>query len=194
MDPLEDITRLLLAGGAGDADALDEVFASVYPRLRELAGARLRDARRDSTLNATALIHEAYLKVQRRRGSPFRDRGHFFATAARAMRQVLINHAEARRAQKRGGGERDVTLDEGEVGTPEASAELLDLDRALARLERYSERQARVVECLFFAGLTLDDTAEALGVSRATVKRDWSTAKAWLFREMKGGRAAPERP
>ena len=190
MDPLEDITRLLHAAGAGRPGALDEAFASVYPRLRRLARGRRKGLAAQETLNTTALIHEAYLKVRGRTDSPFRDREHFFATAARAMRHVLINHAEAKRAAKRGGGARDVTLNESELPGAEPALELLDLDLALTRLEALNPRHARAVECLFFAGYTIEETAGALAVSPATVKRDWTMAKAWLLREMRGDAAA----
>lgn len=182
-DDLEGITRLLHAAGAGDAEAMEELYASVYPRLRRIAGARLRGQRRDATLGTTALVHEAYLKVAGKPGSDYADRGHFFALAAKAMRQVILNHAEKRSAAKRGGGALAVTLDDTPVD-PDADAELVALDSALTRLAELNERQGRVVECMFYAGLTVDETAEALDVSPATVKRDWATARAWLYREL----------
>ena len=184
MDDVEDITKLLIAAGSGDRDAMDEVFTSVYPRLRQIARARRHSWHGNPTLNTTALIHEAYLKVAGK--GQYKNRGHFFAVAAKAMRQVLINYAERKRAAKRGGGERDVTLDDGNAVSEDAVDELLILDQALNRLESMSERQSRVVECLFFAGFGIEETAEALEISPATVKRDWSTARAWLYREMQG--------
>lgn len=189
MDPVEEITELLQAAGAGDADAMDDVFASVYPRLRRIARGRRRSWHGNPTLDTTALVHEAYLKIARRSSTRFRNRGHFFAVAAKAMRQLLIDYAEKKRAAKRGGGEAPETLEEERVGAGEdapegAVLELLSLNAALERLEELEPRQGRVVECLFFLGLTIDETAETLDVSPATVKRDWSAAKAWLYREM----------
>ncbi len=181
----KEITRLLVAAGEGDPGAMDEVFASVYPRLRQLARSRRRDWKGHPTLNTTALIHEAYLKVASSQGAEYADRGHFFAVAARAMRQVLINYAERKRTAKRGGGGAQVTLREHDLVSDDAVDEVLALDQALRGLERLSDRQARVVECLFFAGLSVAETAEALGTSPATVKRDWTAARAWLYREMK---------
>ena len=136
-------------------------------------------------MNTTGLIHEAYMKVAGSDSGTYENRGHFFATAARAMRQVLINYAEKRSAQKRGGGAAEVTLYEDDAVTDGAMDELLSLDAALRGLEAMSPRQGQVVECLVFAGLSIAETAEALGISPATVKRDWATARAWLYREMR---------
>lgn len=184
-DELAPITRLLHAAAGGDPQAMDDVYASVYPRLRQIARSRLRSQRRDATLDTTALVHEAYLKVAAKPGNEYADRGHFFALAAKAMRQVILNQAEKRQAAKRGGGAIAVTLDD--VATaPDADAEIIALDAALTRLAALSERQSQVVECMFHAGLTVEETAEALGISPATVKRDWSTARAWLYRELRG--------
>lgn len=180
----DDITRLLSAAQDGSEGAMEEVFESVYPRLREIAHARRRGWQGDHTMNTTALIHEAYLKVAGSGSVEYQSRGHFFATTARAMRQVLINYAEKRSAKKRGGGVSEVTLYEDDAVADEALDELLALDAALKKLQTLSERQAQVVECLFFAGLGNADAAEALGISPATVKRDWTTARAWLYREM----------
>jgi RNA polymerase sigma factor (TIGR02999 family) len=188
MDEEQEITQLLMAAAGGDPAAMDEVFASVYPRLRKIARARRRSWHGNPTLNTTALIHEAYLKVGQ--SSRFENRGHFFAVASKAMRQVLINYAEQKKAAKRGGGERDVTLVEGSAVSDDAVDEIIILDQALSRLEELSERQSQVVECLFFGGLSVAETAEALEISPATVKRDWSTARAWLYREMKTTDAA----
>lgn len=183
----QDITRLLVAAGEGSDVAMDEVFEVVYPRLKEIARARRRGWHGSHTMNTTGLIHEAYLKVAGGGASKFENRGHFFATTARAMRQVLINYAEKRTAKKRGGGVSEVTLYEDDAVTDDAVDELLSLNSALEKLETMSARQAQVVECLFFAGLNVAETAEALDISPATVKRDWSTARAWLYREMRDG-------
>lgn len=190
MDPreeLEQITRLLVAAGEGQPGAMDDVFASVYPRLRRLARSQRRRWHGNETIETTALIHEAYLKVAASKHPRFENRGHFFSVAAQAMRQVLINYAEKRSAKKRGGGAAHVTLGDADIVSEQALDELLTLNAALQRLEAMSERQARIVECLFFAGYTVEETAEALEISPATVKRDWSAARAWLYREMQRG-------
>jgi RNA polymerase sigma factor (TIGR02999 family) len=190
MDPreeLEQITRLLVAAGEGQPGAMDDVFASVYPRLRRLARSQRRRWQGNETIETTALIHEAYLKVAASKTPRFENRGHFFSVAAQAMRQVLINYAEKRSAKKRGGGAAHVTLGDADIVADQALDELLTLNAALERLEAMSERQARIVECLFFAGYTVEETAEALEISPATVKRDWSAARAWLYREMQRG-------
>ena len=186
MNEEQEITQLLVAAAGGDPEAMDEVFVSVYPRLRKIARARRRSWHGNPTLNTTALIHEAYLKVGS--SSRFENRGHFFAVASKAMRQVLINYAEQKKAAKRGGGNRDVTLVEGSAVSDDAVDEIIILDQALSRLEALSGRQSQVVECLFFGGLNIAETAEALEISPATVKRDWSTARAWLYREMQTDR------
>lgn len=180
-----DITQLLDAAVAGDAIAKDEAFQVLYPHLRAIAHARRRDWRGQYTLNTTALIHEAFLKVAGHGGIKFENRSHFYATTARAMRQVLINYAEKSVADKRGGGVAPVTLHEDHASTPDAMEELLALDSAMRKLEATSPRAARVVDCMFFVGLNIAETAEALGISEATVKRDWATARAWLYREMR---------
>lgn len=172
---------------------MDEVFSSVYPRLRELARARRRSWQGDHTMDTTSLIHEAYLKVAATASPRYESRGHFFAVAAQAMRQVLINYAEKKSAAKRGGGAAHVTLHERDIVSDHALDEILTLDAALARLEELSPRQARVVECLFHAGFTVEETAEALEISPATVKRDWSAARAWLYREIHAGSGADDR-
>jgi len=188
----DDITRMLSAARGGDARAQEELFASVYPRLRQIAKQRRRGWRGDDTMDTTALVHEAYLKIAANPDAEYQSRGHFFAVAATAMRQILINYAERRSAQKRGGGAVQVELRDADLVSDEAVDDLLALDRALKKLEALSERQARVVECLFFAGFGVAETAEALDVSPATVKRDWAAARAWLYREMQTNPHATE--
>lgn len=183
MDATE-ITRMLVAAREGEPGAMDELFESVYPRLLEIAKRRRRGWRGNDTLDTTALVHEAYLKIAARPDAEYENRGHFFAVAATAMRQILINYAEKKNAAKRGGGAEPVTLKDGDIVQDDAIEELLALDVALRKLESMSERQARVVECLFFAGYGVQDTADALDISPATVKRDWAAARAWLYREM----------
>lgn len=179
------ITRLLSAAGNGDREALDRVFSLVYEELRRLAAAVRRD-RASETLNATALVHEAYLKMLPSANQAWKDRVHFLRVAARAMRQVLADAAARRATQKRGGGLALLTLD---GSSPAESVlgpdDVLDLHRALDELARLSPRQAEVVECRFYAGLSLDETAEALGVSVPTVTRDWRFARAWLSKRLR---------
>ena len=183
-----DVTRLLAQASRGDADAIDRLVPILYEELRRLAHLRMRGERPGHTLGTTALVHEAYLELAGLDRMTWRDRAHFLAMAARAMRRVLIDHAAARGAQKRGGGDRAITLDEEAelvLGGGARDDELLALDEALGRLAMVSERQCRVVECRFFAGMNVEETAEALHTSPATVKRDWTVARAWLHRELK---------
>lgn len=190
MSDADDITRLLARARDGDEAALAEVIDAVYPRLLEIARARRRVWHGDETLDTTALVHEAWLKLAGGAPASFESRGHFFAVVGRAMRHALINYAEAKRAAKRGGGARPVTLRDDDLVADDAVDEILALDLALGRLERLEPRQARVVECLFFAGLQIDETAEALDISPATVKRDWTAARAWLYHELERGEPA----
>jgi len=182
----DDVTQLLGAVRAGDPDALQDLFSLVYEQLTVLAHSRRIGWDGDFTLNTTALVHEAYLKLVRHDGRNWHDRAHFFAVAGQAMRQILVNYAERRRAQKRGGDSVTVSLDEVNPVAPEAAEELLALNEALDRLEEIDPRRRQVVEYRFFAGLTTEETAEVLGVSARTVERTWAVAIAWLRREMKG--------
>ena len=184
------VVRLLEELRDGEAAALDELFALLYDELRQLAQRQRRRWRGDETLNTTALVHEAYVKLVGQARIAAESRAHFLALAARAMRHILCNYARDRRTQKRGGGLEHVQLDESgsDAGrsrfSPEQSEELVALDEALRRLEQVDPRQGRVVECRFFGGLTIEETAAALGVSPRTVKRDWAMAQAWLHREL----------
>lgn len=169
----------------GDGAALDRLLPIVYDELRSLARAQLRHENPGHTLGATALVHEAYLRLSRRNEMDPRDRGHFFAIAAQAMRRVLIDHARIRGAQKRGSGQVALSLEHaGALLGEDGSAELLIIDEALERLAHANPRAAQVVERRFFAGLTLDETADTLGVSKKTVQRDWLLARAWLQKEI----------
>jgi len=180
-----EITRILAALREGDENAFNAIFPLVYGELRQMARRRMRGERPGHTLSPTALVHEAYLKLAGLERIEWRNRAQFFALAAQAMRQVLVDHALRRKARKRGGGQVHVTLDEGLGGqAPPPVEEILALDEALKRLEEIDERRARVVVCRFFAGMEVDETAAALGISEATVKRDWSYARAWLNREL----------
>ncbi len=181
----EEITALLQRSRAGDRRALDELFARLYTELHALARGQRHRWEGDYTLDTTALVHEAYLKLVDRERASWTDRNHFLAVAARAMRHVLINYAERRRAAKRGGGRQPVPLEEANPLTEEAAEEVLALHEALERLEALHERQARIVEARFFGGYTIEETADLLGISPATVKRDWLLASAWLHREIR---------
>jgi RNA polymerase sigma factor (TIGR02999 family) len=185
MHSSEEITARLRAAQQGDREALDEVFAAVYDELRRRAHAQRRRWVGDHTLDTTALVHEAYLKLVNQSQARFEDRAHFLGVASKAMRHILVNYAERRRAAKRGGGTPDVALDEANPVAEEVAEEILVLDEALRRLAEVNERQVRVVEARFFAGLSVTDTAAALGTSPATVKRDWRLARSWLQLEIK---------
>ena len=184
------ITGLLQAVRAGDPEALNALLPLVYEELHSLALIQRRRWHGNLTLNATALVHEAYIKLVNRGGIVPESRGHFFAVAATAMRHILCNYARDRQRLKRGGGVEHVPNDEALDALPidvsdQQVDELSALDEALQRLEKLSARQSRIVECRFFGGLSIEDTAAALGVSPATVKRDWTMARAWLHREIR---------
>lgn len=179
-----------MAHGETAADSLNALFPLVYDELSRLAHRHRRQWDGDLTLNTTALVHEAYLKLAGQARVPVGDRAHFLAVAAKAMRHILCNYARDRRRQKRGGGRPHLALDP--AGDPPADLDLTDtqtdtladLDEALTRFERIAERQSRVVECRFFGGMSVEETAAALGVSPRSVKRDWAFARAWLRREL----------
>lgn len=185
-DP-EGVTQLLIAYRDGDRDAFDRLVPLIYDDLRRIARRQLRRGRPGQTLNTTGLVHEAYLKLVDPAKVDWQDRGHFLAVSARAMRQVIIGYARKRSAGKRGGGERPVTLDEAQIAVDDQADRLLALDRALERLGQHDERLVKVVECRFFAGLSEQETAQALGVSLRTAQRDWMRARAWLKEELRGG-------
>jgi RNA polymerase sigma factor (TIGR02999 family) len=180
------ITRALDELSAGRPEAMDQLLPLVYERLRGLARRELRRERPDHTLTPTALVHEAYLRLVQLDRITWRGRAHFLGTSAQVMRRILVESARRRGRVKRGGGQAAVTLDNLVVAARETPEAFLALDEALSRLEALSPRQARVVECRYFAGMEVEDTAEALGISPATVKRDWTMAKAWLNRELGG--------
>lgn len=178
------VTQLLAAHRAGDDQALDRAFSFIYDDLRRAASAQLRRGS-SPTLNTTSLVNEAYLRlVDGNHVSPT-DRAHFLALAARAMRYIIIDYARRRTAAKRGGARQHVQLDESEIAVDDQAQQLLALDDAMQALARLDERLVRLVECRFFTGMTEDETAEALGISLSTVKRDWKRAKAWLKQEMR---------
>lgn len=200
MDPAKDshphagaspeVTRLLAAWKDGDPEALAQLLPLVYSELRRLAEARMRRERPDHTLQATELVHEAWLRLMGGQLPDWRDRTHFFAVAARAMRRLLVDHARSRGYAKRGGGARRISLDAVAELSAEGSQDLIDLDEALDRLAALDSRQHQVVELRFFGGLSVEETAAALGVSEMTVKRDWRTARAWLYAELAENGAA----
>lgn len=187
-DSREDITRLLHDWSGGDATALPRLVEIVYPELRRIAARRLRDERDGHTLQPTALVHEAYVRLaQQRPGKQWQDRAHFFAVAAQVVRAVLVDHARARRAIKRGAGEVPIDLAIAGESLGAAPVDLLDLDAALQSLEALDKEQGRIVELRYFAGLSIDETAEALGTSASTVKRGWLAAKTFIRRHLDGG-------
>lgn len=177
----ETVTQLLKDLRAGRREAFDELLPQVYDELRRVAHFQLRSERADHTLNTTALIHEAYLKLVDYRQTDWKNRAHFYAVAAQAMRHVLVSYARRRSAEKRGGGDIRLTYEEAfGVFSEQRAEELVALDEALERLEAINPRHARIVECRFFAGLTIEETAETLGVAPITVTRDWRMARVWL--------------
>lgn len=184
----ETVTRLLNDLKAGRREAYDELLPQVYEELRQAAHLQLRGERVDHTLNTTALVHEAYLKLVDQRQVDWQNRAHFYAISAKAMRQILVSYARRRNAEKRGGGAAPVAFDEAfGVFSDERSEELVVLDEALGLLEKINPRHARIVECRFFGGLTIEETAEALGVAPITVTRDWRMARAWLKEALSNG-------
>jgi RNA polymerase sigma-70 factor, ECF subfamily len=185
-DPRPDITLWLHEWSLGKENALEALLPIVHAELHRQATNYLRRERIGHTLQATALINEAYLKLIDQREVNWQNRAHFFGIAAQAMRRILVDHARSRHRNKRGGGAEDLPLEAAEFATAkEGSIDLIALDEALTRLALLDERQSRIVELRFFSGMSVEETAEALSVSPATVKNEWRTAKAWLFQELK---------
>jgi RNA polymerase sigma factor (TIGR02999 family) len=186
--PAPDVTGLLLAWGRGDRSAADRLVPAVYEELRRHAERAMRREGGEHTLQATALVHESYLRLVDQRRVEWRNRAHFFAIASTVMRRVLVDHARARLTAKRGGGAAPVSLAGVQPATPEGTdeADLLALHDALEKLAALDPDQARLVELRYFGGLTIEETAEALSISPATVKREWALARAWLRRELSG--------
>jgi len=179
------ITELLRAWGDGKAEAMDELLPLVYDDLRRRAAGYLRQERPDHTLQTTALVHEAYLKLVDQREVDWKNRDHFFAIAAQAMRRILVDHAKSRHRAKRGGEAEDVRLEDELLAAADANGiDIAALDEALSRLAAFDPQQEKLVELRYFAGLSLDETAKALDISRATAAREWQVAKAWLYREL----------
>ena len=187
-----DVTRLIGHLRSGKAGALDELLSAVYDALRDIARNQLRGERANHTLQTTELVHEAYMKLVDHETVDWQDRQHFFAVAARAMRQILVDHARRRTAQKRGNGASEVPLEDVTPREGLGPGALIALHDALDRLAERDERKAQVVECRFFGGYTTQETADVLDVSRSTVVRDWRAAQAWLNRAMSTGGAAAD--
>lgn len=179
-----DVTQLLLAAREGNTVAANDLYDAVYGELRDIARQRLARNRPGQTLNTTALVHEAYLKLVDQNEVAWNDRAHFFATASRAMRFILIDYARRRTADKRGGGQAPVPMSAVQVGTDDRAEDLLTLNHALEALKEKSERLGQLVEYKFFGGLTHEEIAEVTGLSVPTIKRDWRRARAWLYRAM----------
>ena len=189
MSATPDVTQLLVGLGRGDKSALDEMTPLLYEELRRVARRFLAVERADHTLEPTALVHEAYLRLVDQRQVDWRNRAQFLGLAASMMRRILINHAQAHHAAKRGGYAGKVTLNDALGVFTQPHLDVLELNRSLEELGRLDGQQARVVELRYFGGLSIDETAEVLGISPATVKREWGTARLWLLQQMQGGEA-----
>jgi RNA polymerase sigma-70 factor (ECF subfamily) len=184
MSDAHSVTQLLEQWNHGDREALDQLMPLIYEELRKMAKRYMSQQNPAHTLQTTALIHEAYLRMVNQKEKHFENRAHFFGVAAQAMRHILVDYARARGTDKRGGGVRPVSLEEAALVTPERAGELVAFDEALKELEQLSKRQSRVVELRYFGGLTVDETATVLKVSPETVMRDWTMAKTWLHRAL----------
>ena len=182
----QNVTQLLIGWGKGDKEALDALLPLVYEELRKQAAGYLRRERVGHTLQTTALIHEAYLKLVDQKNVHWQNRAHFFGIAAQLMRRILVDHARTKKRAKRGGSDIRVTFNDANLMGQAKDLDIVALDEALNRLAEIDEQQSRIVELRFFSGLTVEETAEVLAISPATVKRDWSMAKAWLHREISG--------
>lgn len=179
-----EVTRLLVSLGAGDKNALNRLMPLVYVELRRLARSRLGSERSDHTLNTTALVHEAYMKLADQTRINWQSRAQFFALASQAMRRILVDYARRRNASKRGGNNVISIREVDSVAAEMKTDDLVALDEALTRLGAIDARQSQIVECRFFGGLSIEETAKVVGVSTATVKREWAVARAWLYRAL----------
>jgi RNA polymerase sigma factor (TIGR02999 family) len=187
------ITRLLHESNQGNRQALDQLMPLVYDQLHKLAGNCMRSERPDHTLRATALVHEAYLRLV---GSDiaWQDRTHFYAVAARTLRRILVDHAKARKREKRGAGAERITFDESVLVSPDGTGGIIEINDALDRLAKVDQRKSDIIEMLFFGGLTYDEASSALGISPATLHRELTLAKAWLYREVAPASRSAEAP
>lgn len=181
------VTQLLLEWSSGDSDAPARLIPLVYDELRKLAGRYISRERSDHTLQATALVNEAYLRLVDQTQVSWQNRAHFYGVAANAMRHILVDHARARAADKRGGGSVKLNLEDTNVAIEERAAEIVALDDALKALAKFDERKSKIVELRFFGGLNEEEIAAHLGISSRTVKRDWKMARLWLYRELNKG-------
>jgi len=179
-----EVTELLIEWSNGDKAALDKLMPLIHEELRRLAHYYMSHERPGHTLQTTALVNEAYLRLVNREGVHWQNRAHFFAIAAQVMRTILVDHARSHAYAKRGGGAHKIELDEAMIVSRERAAEVVALDDALKELENFDPQQSRIVELRFFGGLTIEETAEVLDLSPATIKREWSTAKAWLYHQV----------
>jgi RNA polymerase sigma-70 factor, ECF subfamily len=184
-DVVGEVTQLLQSARKGDKGAESDLIRLIYPQLQRIARQKMRRERWDHTLQSTALVHEAYLRLVAQQGEDWETRTQFLAIAANLMRQVLIDHARARRRHKRGGGEVRTTLDENIPDSDLKVVEVIALNECLTRLAKIDPRQVQIVDLLFFGGLSVDEIARHLGLSTKTVRRDWQVAKAWLYRELR---------
>ena len=178
------VTQLLVELTGGNRAAVDELMPLVYQELKRIAGGQLRNERPGHTLQATGLVHEAYMKLVDQRAVSWQNRAHFFGVAAQVMRRILLDYAKSKHRDKRGGKLQRTVLDEALVVSEDRSSDLVLIDEALTRLEQMDARQAKVVELRFFGGLSVEETAEAMGISTPTVKREWAMARAWLYGEL----------
>ena len=179
-----EVTQLLIQWSNGDKAALDKLMPLIYGELRQLARHYMKSERSGHTLQTTALVNEAYLRLINRKQVQWQNRAHFFAIAAQLMRSILVDHARSHAYAKRGGGARKIALDDAMAVSQQRATEVVALDDALKRLAEIDPQQSRIVEMKFFGGLTIEETAEVLGLSPATIKREWRTAKAWLYHEL----------
>lgn len=179
-----DVTRLLKAWSGGDQQALDQLMPALYAEIRKLAGSYLRRERQDHTLQATALVNEAYMRLVDQRDVQWQNRAHFFGIAAQIMRRILVDHARMQKAEKRGSGQNPIVLDEALEVAADRQLDFVAVDDALTGLAELDPRQAQIVELRFFGGLSIEETAEVTRLSPATIKREWASARAWLRREL----------
>jgi RNA polymerase sigma factor (TIGR02999 family) len=184
MDKAQDITEILNSWGSGNREAADDLFSLVYDELRRLAQSYLRQERPGHTLQPTALVHEAYLRLVDQTRVNWQNRSHFYGIAAQMMRRILVDHARARATDKRGGAAQRLSLEDANLSVEQDATDLIALDEALTNLAKFDERKSRVVELLYFGGLESKEAAEVLGVSEKTIQRDWKMAKLWLYREL----------
>lgn len=185
MDNTVNIAQLLNEFPNDDEIALDKILTLVYDEMKIISSKYLRDEYRNHTLQTTELVHEAYLKMIGSENITWESRGHFFGIAARSIRQILVDYARKRNASKRGNAKTLLSLDKAEFIISESEEQIINLDEALSKLEKYDTRSYKIVELRYFSGLSIEETAQVLNISPATVKRDWNFAKAWLYREMK---------